>query len=68
MTKRPVWSWKDVRATAPATRRVVVNLDIETFDRLAEMAEVSGLGCAECAASILREVAADDAVAHGRGR
>ena len=46
-------------------RGVVITLDVETYDRLQSIADEAGKSCADCAASILRDVAADDAATHG---
>lgn len=64
------WSWADVprAARADAECRLTVRLDDATHAQLLLMARVAGQSVNQVAASILREVIADDAAAHAGGR
>lgn len=70
MTKRPLWSWKDIAAAAPKppVTRVILSLDPDTHRRLAAIAAASGRTLGATAAELLRDLTADDAAAHGEDR
>ncbi len=66
MPSRTTWSWADVQPEEPAPRRLTVVLDAETHGQLAAIADEAGQTVAAIVASIIRDVVADDAAAHGR--
>lgn len=63
------WSWADVprAARVDADCRLTVRLDDATYGQLLLMARAAGQSINQVAASILREVVADDAAAHAEG-
>lgn len=65
MSKRPAWSWKDVFGAEAGAKRVTVTLDPATLRHLETIAAEAGQSVAVCAASMLRDLAADDAATHG---
>lgn len=70
MTKRPLWSWKDIAVAAPKVPmiRITLALDVDTHRHLEAIAAASGRTLRVTAAEMLRDLAADDAAAHEEDR
>ena len=68
MSRKPAWSWTDVKPAAPSRRRLNVHVDAATYQWLQAVAREKGESALAVAAAILSDVAADDIAAHGGGR